>query len=71
MVIAKEKQFLPGQTITLAQAFIEEKSGKRALKNKDFTVIKQYPHHVLTEDKNGIRECFNNAELLQNGYFKG
>lgn len=45
----------------------EEKGGRVCTVRRQAEVIRQYPHHVLVELKNGSRMCVTNAELLQEG----
>ncbi len=71
MVISQSKQFAPGQTLTLTRAYIDDQSGRKKLQKRKYRVIKHYPHHVLTENAQGIRECFTNADLLLNGILRG
>lgn len=71
MLISKSKQFASGQTLTLKKTYVDEQTSRKILKKKKYRVIKHYPHHVLTENSQGIRECFTNADLLLNGIFRG
>ena len=55
-----------GQTITLTES---ERDGNSVIhKQAEYEVVDVYPHHVLVRNKNGIRRCITNAELMALGY---
>lgn len=36
-------------------------------KVEEFWVIKSYPHHVLCENRKGVKRCITNADLMMRG----
>lgn len=37
--------------------------GGKKKESEEVTVIRQYPHHVLTRNRYGVRRCVTNAEI--------
>ena len=58
------KVFSPGEKITISE--LVEADHRNRYKPVTYTVIRQYPHHVLCMDAAGNRRCIQNAELLSN-----
>lgn len=59
------KVFRPGEKIELSEMVTDEVRSRYKLVT--YTVIQQYPHHVLCKDAAGNRRCIQNAELLTAG----
>lgn len=64
-----EKRLLPGQIIIMADKIAQD-TGRPIKIKKSYEVVKQYKHHVLVVNGHGIRQCFTNVELWQQGIVK-
>ena len=56
------REYKPGEKITITER-VEDERRKTKKQKKTLTVIKQYPHFVLAEDKMGNKRSITNAEL--------
>ena len=56
------REYKPGERITIMER-VEDERRKTKKQKKTLTVIKQYPHFVLAEDKMGNKRSITNAEL--------
>lgn len=56
------REYKPGEKITIMER-VEDEHRKTKKQKKTLTVIKQYPHFVLAEDKSGNKRSVTNAEL--------
>ena len=56
------REYKPGEKITITER-VEDEHRKTKKQKKTLTVIKQYPHFVLAEDKMGNKRSVTNAEL--------
>lgn len=59
------REYKPGEKITITER-VEDEHRKTKKQKKTLTVIKQYPHFVLAEDKMGNKRSVTNAELYMN-----
>lgn len=59
------KVYAPGEKIVLSELITDDSRSR--YKPVTYTVVQQYPHHVLCVDESGNRRCINNAELLNAG----
>lgn len=55
------KIYKPGEKIKIIASVIID--GRERQRPTEYTVIKQYPHHILVIDKYGIRRSICNADI--------
>lgn len=56
------REYKPGEKIIITER-VEDERRKTKKQKKTLTVVKQYPHFVLAEDRLGNKRSVTNAEL--------